>query len=261
MLLTLLRMIQGLSVGGEYTTSIVFLVERAPPGRRGLLGAIALSAAPSSASCWARRRAPLLAALMPAEALDAWGWRIPFLLGLLVGFAGLACCAAAFAEMPPTTAASRSPLVETVPPASALLVRLAGLAVFNAVGFYLMFVYVVSWLQFVDGVAPDHALGINTASMVALSRLRSSTGWLSDRVGRAAAAVRRWRRLPGRRLPLFWLMHHDDLALILVGQLGFVDRRHVHWRRGRALIEAAPPGCAAPRWRWATTSPSASSAA
>ncbi len=34
-LLTLLRMIQGLSVGGEYTTSIVFMVERAPPGRRG----------------------------------------------------------------------------------------------------------------------------------------------------------------------------------------------------------------------------------
>src|SRR5215813_2691291 len=40
-LLTLLRMIQGLSVGGEYTTSIVFMVERAPPRRRGIVGAIA----------------------------------------------------------------------------------------------------------------------------------------------------------------------------------------------------------------------------
>ena len=40
-LLTLLRMIQGLSVGGEYTTSIVFMVERAPPGRRGFIGAMA----------------------------------------------------------------------------------------------------------------------------------------------------------------------------------------------------------------------------
>src|SRR4051812_26819356 len=39
--LTLLRMIQGLSVGGEYTTSIVFMVERAPPGRRGIIGAMA----------------------------------------------------------------------------------------------------------------------------------------------------------------------------------------------------------------------------
>src|SRR5262247_1704421 len=40
-LLTLLRMVQGLSVGGEYTTSIVFLVERARPRRRGLVGAVA----------------------------------------------------------------------------------------------------------------------------------------------------------------------------------------------------------------------------
>ncbi|HSS82659.1 MAG TPA: MFS transporter, partial [Reyranella sp.] len=39
-LLTLLRMIQGLSVGGEYTSSMVFLVERAPEGRRGLMGAL-----------------------------------------------------------------------------------------------------------------------------------------------------------------------------------------------------------------------------
>src|SRR5882724_5807129 len=40
-LLTILRMVQGLSVGGEYTTSIVFMVEQSPSGRRGLMGAMA----------------------------------------------------------------------------------------------------------------------------------------------------------------------------------------------------------------------------
>src|ERR1700693_2100156 len=39
--LTFLRMVQGVSVGGEYTTSIVFMVENAPPGRRGFVGALA----------------------------------------------------------------------------------------------------------------------------------------------------------------------------------------------------------------------------
>jgi MHS family proline/betaine transporter-like MFS transporter len=43
--LTLLRMMQGLSVGGEYTSSMVFLVEHAPDGRRGLMGALAASGA------------------------------------------------------------------------------------------------------------------------------------------------------------------------------------------------------------------------
>ena len=41
LLLTVLRMVQGLSVGGEYTSSMVFLVEHAPSGRRGLMGALA----------------------------------------------------------------------------------------------------------------------------------------------------------------------------------------------------------------------------
>ena len=40
LILTLLRMVQGLSVGGEYTSSMVFLVEHAPAGRRGLMGAL-----------------------------------------------------------------------------------------------------------------------------------------------------------------------------------------------------------------------------
>ena len=39
-LLTLLRMVQGLSVGGEYTTSIIFIIEQSPPSRRGLVGAL-----------------------------------------------------------------------------------------------------------------------------------------------------------------------------------------------------------------------------
>ena len=86
-LLTLLRMIQGLSVGGECTTSIVFMVEHAPPGRRGLIGAIAVCGA-TAASCWARRPARVMAALLSPDALDDWGWRMPFLLGLLVGMAG-----------------------------------------------------------------------------------------------------------------------------------------------------------------------------
>ena len=86
-LLTLLRMIQGLSVGGEYTTSIVFMVERAPPGRRGFIGAMAGCGAVGGILLGSAT-GTLLASTMSAEALETWGWRIPFLLGLLVGFAG-----------------------------------------------------------------------------------------------------------------------------------------------------------------------------
>src|SRR5499427_5026561 len=85
--LTLLRMLQGLSVGGEYTSSMVFLVEHAPDGRRGLMGALAASGATGGILLGSAVGAAL-AATMSTARLDEWGWRIPFLLGLVVGIAG-----------------------------------------------------------------------------------------------------------------------------------------------------------------------------
>ena len=87
-LLTLLRMVQGLSVGGEYTTSIVFLVERARPERRGVVGAVADLGAVSGILLGSATGA-VLEWVMPAGAVDDWGWRIPFWIGLFVGAAGL----------------------------------------------------------------------------------------------------------------------------------------------------------------------------
>src|SRR5882757_6856077 len=76
-LLTFLRMIQGLSVGGEYTTSIVFMVEHARPDQRGLIGAMAGCGAVGGILAGSATGA-VLAAAMPSEMLEAWGWRIPF---------------------------------------------------------------------------------------------------------------------------------------------------------------------------------------
>jgi MHS family proline/betaine transporter-like MFS transporter len=85
--LTLLRMAQGLSVGGEYTSSMVFLVEHAPHGRRGLMGALISCGACGGILLGSAVGATFAATLSPV-ALEEWGWRIPFLLGLLVGIAG-----------------------------------------------------------------------------------------------------------------------------------------------------------------------------
>jgi len=86
-LLVLLRMVQGLSVGGEYTSSMVFLVERAAAGRRGLAGAIAACGS-GVGTLLGSGVGATIAGLMTTETLDAWGWRIPFLLGLVVGVIG-----------------------------------------------------------------------------------------------------------------------------------------------------------------------------
>ena len=172
-------MMQGLSVGGECTTSWVFLFESAPPGRRGLTGGFAElrrcggillgsvtgcadrecpadrghgehgpGASRSSSGCWSGSSAISCAGLIRRSGEDR--------------------------------SQTRSPLVETVRDHRPLLLWLGGLTVFGAVGFYLMFLYIVSWLQFADGISPAHALEINTVSMVVLIPvILLASGWLS----------------------------------------------------------------------------------
>lgn len=219
-LLTLLRMIQGLSVGGEYTTSVVFMVERAPAERRGLIGATASCGAVGGILAGSATGA-LLASLMSPEALESWGWRSPFLAGLVVGLAGLALRRGLHEEAA-AKEHERSPLAEAFREHRSLLLRLAALSVFNSVGFYLMFVYIVSWLQSVDGAAPARALGINTISMVVLLPFMVAMGWLSDRIGRRPVMMAATLLGIVGSWPLFWLMHSADPAIVVLGQLGFV---------------------------------------
>jgi MHS family proline/betaine transporter-like MFS transporter len=218
--LTLLRMIQGLSVGGEYTTSIVFMVEHAPPGRRGLIGAMGCCGAVGGILLGSATGA-LLTAVLPAEAMSAWGWRVPFLLGLLVGLAGF-FLRRHLAEGAAKGGDGRSPLRETIQRHGGLLLRLAGLSMFNAVSFYLLFVYVVSWLQLADGIAPAHALAINSTSMLVLLPCMIGMGALSDRMGRKPILLAATVLAFVSAVPLFWLMHHDQRLLVQLGQLGFV---------------------------------------
>jgi len=219
-LLTLLRMVQGLSVGGEYTTSIIFIIEQAPPNRRALIGALGCCGAVGGILLGSATGA-LLASLMSEQALESWGWRIPFLLGLLVGVAGIVLRRHVH-EAPRKATIGRSPLIDTVRNHGPLLGRLAALSVFNSVGFYLMFVYIVSWLQFADGIAPAKALEINSISMVVLLPVMVLMGWLSDRYGRRLLMLSAAGLGLVGALPFFWLMHQGEPALVLLGQLGFV---------------------------------------
>ncbi|WP_189121006.1 MFS transporter, partial [Nocardioides luteus] len=87
-LLTLVRILQGLSAGGEFGGAVAIMTEFAPRGRRGLYAAwqsftVALGLLAGAGI------AALLATVLSADALDSWGWRIPFLLALPLGIIAL----------------------------------------------------------------------------------------------------------------------------------------------------------------------------
>ena len=219
-ILLLLRMIQGLSVGGEYTTSVVYMIEHAPPNRQGLVGSLAISGAVCGILLGSGTGA-LLTHILTEQQLQEWGWRVPFLLGLLLGLAGLYLRREPVADDDQKKQAIQNPLFEVMRHHRGAMGQIAGFALVNAVVFYLAFVYIVSWLETVDGIPAETALEINTISLLALLPMMFLGGWLSDRFSAKPLMMACAASLAICAWPLFWLMHQPDLAFIYVGQLGF----------------------------------------
>jgi MHS family proline/betaine transporter-like MFS transporter len=237
--LTLLRMVQGLSVGGEYTSSMVFLVEHAPDGRRGMMGALASCGATAGILLGSAVGAGFAASMSDA-ALDAWGWRIPFLLGLAVGIAGYLLRRHVM-ETVPAERRKRAPIMETLSHHWRIVLGFAGLSAFNAVSFYVGFVYLVSWLQTADGIAPARALEINSLSMAVLLPVVMATGFLSDRVGRKPLLLLACILGFVGAVPLFLLLNHPSAISAQLGQLGLVAVIGLYGGTQPAImVEAAP---------------------
>src|SRR3954468_15794506 len=150
----------------------------------------------------ARRRSTRRASMSTA-ALDPWGWRIPFLLGLVVGIAGYILRRYVL-ETAAVEKRARPPIIETLHEHWRAVAGFAGLSVYSAVSFYIGFVYLVSWLQTADGIPPSRSLEINSLSMVILLPVVITAGWLSDGIGRKPLmVVASIGRLIGA-VPLFW---------------------------------------------------------
>jgi MHS family proline/betaine transporter-like MFS transporter len=83
-LLVVARLIQGFSVGGNFGSSVTYLVETAPENKRGLYGSFQQVTVVAGVVLGSGMHSVLSAALS-VSALQAWGWRIPFLVGILIG--------------------------------------------------------------------------------------------------------------------------------------------------------------------------------
>lgn len=216
--LTCCRFLQGLSVGGEFTGSVTFLVEHAAPSQRGYIGSWAGFSAQVGALLGSGVGA-LVASNLTDEALHQWGWRIPFLLGSLIAFVGWYLRtripeSPAFEQVRQAGALSAAPIREVFTHQRVAIAKVIGLVWLHGVGFYLLYVYLTTYLSTVTTLPFGTVLTMNTACMLLLAVLIPLMGYLSDRVGHTALLLIGAAGLAITTYPSFVWLTSGDLSLV-----------------------------------------------
>ena len=192
-LLILMRLIQGFAVGGEWAGAVLMAVEYAPPGKRGLYGALPQTGV-SGGIVLGTAAFALMSSFMPEESFLAWGWRIPFLISILLAGLGLYIRlnineSPVFAKVHGTHSEAKSPLAEVIRSHPRELLRAVGSRFAEAGNYYIFTVFILAY-------AVDHA-GMSRTDVLlcvmvgALANVVSIPFWgaLSDRVGRRPVII------------------------------------------------------------------------
>ncbi len=190
-LLLILRLLQGFAVGGEIGGSAVYLTEHAPANKRGFYTSVLQLMGPLGILV-STLQVVLLQSYLSAEDFQAWGWRVPFLLSILLMFISLKNRlnmyeSPIFISLRDKHALSKAPLRECLSNRRTLG-RMALLFFCISAGGSLLFfssqVYVNVYLKNVVRLDPQLAGTLVMLSTLLLFPLTIFFGWLSDRIGR-----------------------------------------------------------------------------
>ncbi|MDQ1230952.1 MFS transporter [Sphingomonas sp. SORGH_AS_0879] len=191
-LLVLARLMQGLSVGGEYGASATYLSEMAGKDRRGFFSSfqyVTLISGQLLAICVLL----ILQATMTEAALDEWGWRIPFALGavlaVVVFYIRRGLAETKSFENTKKEGAPKSGLIQlfTKHPKETLTVML--LTAGGTLAFYAYSIYMQKFLVNTSGFSREVASQINAVTLFIFMLLQPVAGGLSDRIGRKPLMV------------------------------------------------------------------------
>lgn len=219
LILTGLRILQGLFAGGEYGGAVSLMTEFAPKGKRGLYGAwqsftVALGLLAGAGVV------ALISAVLTPEALHEWGWRIPFFLAIPMGIVALWLRVKmeetpGFLRQQQTTppAETRASLRQTL---KAILTSIGRLMVWSAAG-YTYLVIMPSYLQSALHTGFNQALLIAVISNIGFAITILPAGMLSDKWGRRRVMVAAAVLLLVLALPLLKILQAESSTLLVKG--------------------------------------------
>jgi MHS family proline/betaine transporter-like MFS transporter len=215
-LLLLCRIFQGLSVGGEYTGSFVYLVETAPKGEKGRMG------------CWAdigcflgtmmgTLSVALLTQTLSQEAFTSYGWRIPFFAGILLGVVGFFMRKSLresndFTKSPTI----KHPIHHLLTKQRRLFFASIALIALNAMGFYMITVFIGNQTIALGKIPASEAYALNAFALLCITVATLTIARFVDtydtvklyKIGCFASAVLAY--------PLFYSLVYGSMAMQIV---------------------------------------------
>jgi len=225
LLLVILRLLQGLSVGGEFTGSISFLVENAPQGKRGFYGSWTTFGVFGGMLLGAGIAA-IITSILNVKQLHEFGWRIPFLLGSVIGVIGLLLRRGMaeekdFKKLKEKSGTVKLPLVEFWKHYKLQSLKIVLLSWAFGVSVYLIFIFLPSYLHTFHHVKLSDALSVHTIAIIFLMLIIPLFGIVTDMVGRKTLLLTSLFGFVFFSYPLFSLMFKNSYSAILVAMLAF----------------------------------------
>jgi MFS family permease len=194
-LLVALRLIQGFAVGGEISGASAMILEHAPFGRRGYFGSFTLQGVQAGQIIAAAVFLPL-SAVLPSDAFQSWGWRIPFLLSAVVVFAGYMIRrrvneTPAFEEEAEHGEIPAAPIVQAVRENGSDMLRVICMALMNAIptAVTVFGATFATSASYGVGMSTTAYLWISVVGNIVAVILIPFVGNLTDRIGRRPVII------------------------------------------------------------------------
>jgi len=223
LLLLVLRCVMGFAVGGEYTGVVAYLLEGSRPERRGFITSWA-AAASEVGGLIAVGVSALTVSLLDPPALEAWGWRIPFLFGAALA-ASVWIARSAMQESPEFVRQQDAGTVPANPLRHSLstqrlgILRAFAISALGSITYYVGITYVPAFLIAVGALSERDSLWISTAAAVVVILVTPLTGVLSDRWGRKPVLLLLCAASALLPITLFSLMSGGNRLEALAGAL------------------------------------------
>jgi MFS family permease len=191
-IMVLARLLQGAATGGEFASATAFLIESSPPERRGFFGSLQMVGQSIAALSGATAGMLVTQGLTP-EQIDDWGWRLPFLFGLLIGPVGL-WMRRHLSETEEFVAASQDEtqhlgLIAVLREHLRDVLVCFGLVVSATIMFYVVLIYMPTYAKTQLNIPLKDAFTAQVAGLIFLTVLIPLFGILSDRIGRRAVLM------------------------------------------------------------------------